>query len=94
VALAWAPSVPALIGLSSVLRGVSRARATGLAAVAGGLAEMFAMCGIGAILIGLATAIFLLLRAFSPGDSMQNLFSVLSICLSGLMLLSLASSCG
>ena len=47
---AWAPAVPALIGLSNVLRGASRARATGLAAVAGGLAEMFAVCGIGAIL--------------------------------------------
>lgn len=50
-------------------------RATGLAAVAGGLAEMFAVCGIGAILIGQGTAIFLLLRAFSPGDWMPNLLS-------------------
>ena len=83
MALAWAPSVPALIGLSNVLRGMSRARATGVAAVDGGLAEMFAVCGIGAILIGQAIAIFLLLRAFSPGDWMQNLFSVLSIWLSG-----------
>jgi hypothetical protein len=62
-----------------------RARATGLAAVAGGLAEMFAVYGIGAILIGQATAIFLLLRAFSPGDWMQPSFSVLWICLTGLM---------
>jgi hypothetical protein len=61
-------------------------RATGLAAVAGGLAE-FAVCGIGAILIGRGTAIFLLRRAFSPGDWMQNLLSVLTICLSVLMLL-------
>jgi hypothetical protein len=74
VALAWAPSVPALIGLSNVLRGTSRGRATGLAAVAGGLAEMIAVCGIGAILIGQGTAIFLRLRAFSPGDWMQNRF--------------------
>jgi hypothetical protein len=87
VALAWAPSVPALLGLSNVLRGRSRARATGHAAVAGGLAEMFAVCGIGAILIGQGTAIFLLRRGFSPGDWMQNLLSVQSICLSVLMLL-------
>jgi hypothetical protein len=66
---------------------MSTARATGLVSVAGGLAEMFAVCGIGAILIGQATAIFLLLRAFSPGDWMQNLSPVLSICMSGLMLL-------
>lgn len=54
MALAWAPSVPALIGLSNALRGMSRARATGRAAVADGPAEMFAVCGIGAILIGQA----------------------------------------
>jgi len=60
-------------------------RATRLVAVAGGLAQMFAVW-IGAILIGQATAI-LLLRVFSPGDWMQNLFPVLSICMSGLMLL-------
>ena len=72
VALARAASVPALIGLSNVLRGMSGA--TGLVAVAGGLAQMFAVCGIGAILIGQATAIFLLLRVFSPGDWMQKLF--------------------
>jgi hypothetical protein len=87
VALARAPSVPALIGLSNVLRGMSRARATGLAAVAGGLAEMFAVCGIGAILIGQTLAIFITSSAFSPADWMQNLFSVLLICLRGLMLL-------
>jgi hypothetical protein len=62
-------------------------RATGLAAVAGGLAEMFAVCGIGAILIGQQQRFFLLRRAFSPGDWMQDLLSVQSICLSVLMLL-------
>jgi len=71
VALARAPSVPALIGPSNVLRGMSGA--TGLVAVAGGLAQMFAVCGIGAIRIGQATAIFSLLRVFSPGDWMQKL---------------------
>ncbi len=49
----------ALIGLGNGLRGMSRARATGLAAVAGGLAETFAVCGIGAIFIGQATATLL-----------------------------------
>jgi hypothetical protein len=81
VTLSRAPSVPALIDLSNVLRGMSRA--TRLVAVAGGLAQMFAVW-MGAILIGQATAI-LLLRVFSPGDWMQ--IPVLSICMSGLMLL-------
>jgi hypothetical protein len=60
--------VLALIGLSNVLRGMSRAGASRLAAVAGGLAEMLAVCGIGAILIGRATAVLLLFR-----DSRQEI---------------------
>ena len=72
MALAWTPSVPALIGLSKAPEAGQEQRATGLAAVAGGLAEMF-VCGIGAILIGQGTAIFLLRRGFSPGGWMQKL---------------------
>ena len=87
VALAWAPWIPTLVGLASAFRGISREKATGIAAVAGGLAEIFVVCGIGAVLIGQVTAIVLLFRAFSPGHGMRSLFSVLSICLSGLMLL-------
>lgn len=87
VALTWAFWVPTLIGLSNVFRDMSREKATGLAAVAGGLAEMFVMCGIGATLIGQVAAIVLLFRAFSPGHWTRSLFAVLSIGLSGLMLL-------
>lgn len=85
--LVWTPWIPILIGLANILRGISRQRATGLDAVAGGLAELFVVWGIGAVLIGQVTAIILLSRAFSSGHWIRNLFSVFSICLGGLMLL-------
>jgi hypothetical protein len=85
--LAWAPWIPILIGLGDALIGISRQKATGIGAVAGGLTELFVVWGIGAILIGQVAAMVLLFRAFSPGHWMRSLFSVLSICLSALMLL-------
>jgi hypothetical protein len=84
MALAWAPWIPTLIGLAVA---ISNSRATGIAAVAGGFTELFVVCGIAAILIGQTIAIVMLFRAFSPGHWMRNLFSVVSICLSGFMLL-------
>jgi hypothetical protein len=87
VFLAWAPWIPALVGIGYAFRGISEQKATGLGAVAGGLSEMFVLYGIGAILVGQVASIVLLFRTFSPGHWVRSLFSVLSICLSGLMLL-------
>ena len=87
VLLAWAPWIPILIGLGNTLIHISREKATGIGAVAGGLTEIFVVWGIGTILIGQVGAMVLLFRAFSPGHWMRGLFSVLSICLSALMLL-------
>jgi len=84
VLLAWAPWIPTL---GYAFRGISEQKATGLGAVVGGLVELFVVCGIAAILIGQVAAIVLLCRAFSPGHWIRSLFSVLSICLSGSMLL-------
>jgi hypothetical protein len=84
VGLAWAPSIPMLIGLGTAF---SEQKATGLGAVAGGLAEMFVVWGVAAMLVVQVAAIVLLSRAFSPGHWMRSLFSLSSICLSGLMLL-------
>ncbi len=85
--LAWAPWIPTLIGIGYGLRGIWEDKATGLGVVAAGLTELFAVFGIGAILVVQVAAIVLLSRAFSPGHWLRSLFSVLSICLSGLMLL-------
>ncbi len=85
--LAWAPWIPILIGLGNTLIHISKEKAAGICAVAGGLTEIFVVWGIGAILIGQVASMVLLSRAFSPGHWMRSLFSVLAICLSALMLL-------
>ena len=82
--LAWSPWIPVLIGLGMTL---GEQKATGVRAVAGGLTELFVAWGIGAILIAQVAAIILLSRAFSAGHVMRNLLSVVSICLSGTLLL-------
>jgi hypothetical protein len=87
VLLVWTPWIPILIGLGNALIGISRQKATGIGAVAGGLTELFVVWGIGSILIGQMAAIVLLIRAFSPGHWMRSLFSILTLCISGLMLL-------
>ena len=84
VVLAWAPWLPILVGLSHTILGQN---ATGIGAVAGGLNEIFIVWGIGAVLIGQVIAIILLCLTFAPGHWIRSLFSVLSICLSALMLI-------
>ncbi len=87
VALAWAPWIPGLIGLSSAFRGVSNTKATGLGAAAGGFAEMYVTIGLAATMICEVSAMVLLFRAFSAGHGVRSAFSALSICMSGLMIL-------
>ncbi len=87
VALAWAPWVPTMIGFANAFRGISNTKATGLAAVAGGIAEMYALLGLAATLICEVSAMVLLFRAFSRGHGVRSAFSVFSICMSGLMIL-------
>jgi hypothetical protein len=84
--LAWGPWVPTLVGLRIAFGGVFSQKATGLGAVAAGLAESFVICGIVAVVIGQVAAIILLLRAFSREHWFRKLFSLLSICMSFLMI--------
>jgi hypothetical protein len=86
VVLAWAPWLPILVGLAHTLLSISKQKATGIGAVAGGLTEIFVVWGIGAILIGQVIAIALLFRTFAPGHILRSLFSIFSICLSAMML--------
>ncbi len=87
VALAWAPSIPMMISLGYAFVGIGNSRATGLAAVAGGFAEMYVLLGLAATLICEVSAMVLLFRAFSRGHGVRSAFSVLSISVSGLMIL-------
>ncbi len=90
VCLAWTPFlfliIPTAIGIFSALRGISREKATGLAAVGGGLVEFFSTFGLAATLAFEVAAIILLLRTFSGGRPVRALFSVISVCCSGFML--------
>ena len=84
--LAWAPWVPTLIGLGYAFRGISNSKATGLAAVAGGVAESFIIWGIATMITSQVAAIVWLSRSFSHEHPVRGLVSGLSICLSLLML--------
>jgi len=90
VCLAWTPFlfliIPTAIGIFNAFRGIFREKATGLAAVTGGLTEFFFTFGLAAVLVFEVAAIVLLLRAFSGGRPVHALFSVLSICCSVFML--------
>ena len=73
-------SIPLIYSLFNLFRGIFAAKATGLSAVAGGLAEAYVTLG---VLLSLALpvgAIVLLLRSFSAGPRIRALISVLCIC--------------
>lgn len=79
-------SVPLIIIFFNAFKGMSAEKATGLAALAGGLGEAYATFG---ALLSLALpvgAIILLLRSFSVGHRMRALISLLCICACALTL--------
>jgi hypothetical protein len=86
-ALAWAPAIPMMIGLGYAFVGIGNSKATGLAAVGAGFAEMYVLLGLAATLICEVSAMVLLFRAFSREHGARSVLSVLSICVSGLMIL-------
>lgn len=87
VALSWAPWVPTLIGLGIAFVGPANQKATGLAALAAGIAELLVWWGLAAMVVGEVIAIVWLCRSFSPDRWLRNFVSGFSILLSGLMLL-------
>jgi hypothetical protein len=80
IGLAWLPFlfffVPAIL---NAFRGVVSNKATGLGAVAGGLAEGLATFGLVAIVVSEIAAVVLLVRSFSGGRPLHSFLSVLSI---------------
>jgi len=89
ILLTWIPLLlfmgPTLVTLFQV---ISYTRATGIAAVAGGLTGSLAIVGIVAMVVSQALAIVLLARTFERGHILRSLFSALSMGCS-LLLLSL-----
>jgi len=90
VVLVWAPWIPTLIGLVNVFVGINNSKATGLAAIAGGIGELLAMWGLITMIVAQAVAIVWLFRSFSRHHWGRNVVSVVSIGMSGLLLLIVA----
>ena len=86
VALVWLPAIPIFMGLRDTFIGINNSKATGLAAVVGGLAETYVTVGLAATLICEVWAITLLFRSFSRGHGLRSAFSIVSLCMSGLTL--------
>jgi hypothetical protein len=79
-------SIPLIIGMSNVFNGIAKEKATGLAAVAGGLAEGYVTFGMVLAFAMPITAILLLSRSFARGHGLRSLFSLVCICWNALML--------
>jgi hypothetical protein len=78
--------IPLVIGVTQSFRGIFAEHATGLAAVAGGLAEAYVTFAVVLAFALPITAIFLLSRSFVRGRAARSLFSVLCICWNAFML--------
>jgi len=85
--LTWAPWLPTLLGLVNVFIGIKNSKATGLAAVSGGIGEMLAMWGLVTMIVAQGVAIVWMFRSFSRDHWGRNIVSLVSIGMSGLMLM-------
>jgi len=81
--LTWALSIPFILGIFHSFREVSEQKATGLGAIAGGLAEGFVTFGLILAFLVPVVAIVLLIRSFSSGHWMLyfRFFTSFGMCL-------------
>jgi hypothetical protein len=77
---------PAYHWIFHAFQGISEQKATGLGAIAGGVAEAYAIFGLFLAFVLPVAAIVLLVKSFSAGHSARALFSLLYICWSVLTL--------
>ena len=86
ITFSWIPSIPLIVGVLNSFRGIQSEKATGLAAVAGGISEVYLMSGL-LLTVGLELgAIVLLMRSFSKGHIGRTLISLVSLAWSTLVL--------
>jgi hypothetical protein len=90
LALAWLPFIPVLVGLVNAFRGASAEKATGIGAVAGGISEMGVLYVLTLAPILAISAMVLLLRSLSKAHPLRNIWAVISLCWSALMISVLA----
>jgi len=85
--LTWVPFLLFMIPMfANAFRGISNSKATGLAAVAGGMAEGLVTFGLAAIVITQFGAVVVLARTFSKGHFLRNCFSAVSMICSILLI--------
>lgn len=72
--------------VADMLRSASRAKATGLGAVAGGISEALTTFGVAAMAISQVLAIVLLARTFDRAHVGRSFLSAISICCSVLLI--------
>jgi hypothetical protein len=85
--LTWVPFLLFMVLMfANAFRGISNQKATGLAAVAGGIAEGLATFGLAAIVITQVGAIVVLARTFSRGHFLRNCFRAVSMICSLLLI--------
>ena len=77
--LTWTTLIPLMYGCINSFKGISEQKATGLAAVAGGIAEAFAMFGLVATVGIEVYAIVLLVRSMSEASWERRALCILSI---------------
>jgi len=92
--LAWVPWIPTLIGLGYVFRGISNSKATGIAAVAGGIAESLVLWGLLSMIACQVVAVAWLVRSISRAHWMRSVVSAASVCASVVILLLRVCLCG
>lgn len=89
--LAWVPLiffiVPTAIGIIRAIAQMSSEKATGLAAVAGGVSEVAATFGLVVIVASEIVAIVMLIRTFSRSHLTRTVVAIFSVGCSGLLLL-------
>ena len=80
-------SIPLLVMFFNAFRGMAREKATGLAAVAGGLTEAYVTFGFILSLVLPVASIILLVRSLSGANRARKLFSLLLIAWGAFILL-------
>jgi len=88
--LAWVPLlffiVPTAIGFVNALVSITNQRATGLAAVAGGFAELLATFGLVVVVGSEVAAMVMLIRSSSCSHPIRTVVAIISVCCGGLLL--------
>jgi hypothetical protein len=87
IALAGTSSIPLIILFFIAFRGIQPEKATGLAAIAGGLAEGYSTLGLLLTFLLPVAAIVVLRKSWSGANSTRKMFSVLITIWSAFMLL-------